>query len=220
MCPDRNPSSNPLETEALNISYDFLFKIIIIGESGVGKSSLLMRYVDNYFPEHYISTIGVDFKIKTLTSDGKLVKLQIWDTAGQEKFRFITNSFYRGSHGVILVFDVTDQHSFDKIKQWVSDVNSFQPNAPLILVANKCDRTDKRVVREEDAIKFANDHGMMYVESSCKSGVGVETVFEKLTSKLTARSTIQTHSKTKLDLKSQPIKGSYWNIVNWGCNII
>merc|ERR1712159_656276 len=103
----------------MNPEYDYLFKLLLIGDSGVGKSCLLFRFADDTYQESYISTIGVDFKIRTVELEGKTIKLQIWDTAGQERFRTITSSYYRGAHGIIVVYDVTDQESFNNVKTWL-----------------------------------------------------------------------------------------------------
>uniref|UniRef100_A0A8D2B544 Ras-related protein Rab-35 n=1 Tax=Sciurus vulgaris TaxID=55149 RepID=A0A8D2B544_SCIVU len=103
--------------------YDHLFKLLIIGDSGVGKSSLLLRFADNTFSGSYITTIGVDFKIRTVEINGEKVKLQIWDTAGQERFRTITSTYYRGTHGVIVVYDVTSAESFVNVKRWLHEIN-------------------------------------------------------------------------------------------------
>ncbi|XP_018587241.1 ras-related protein Rab-35b isoform X2 [Scleropages formosus] len=103
--------------------YDYLFKLLIIGDSGVGKSSLLLRFADNTFSGSYITTIGVDFKIRTVEINGEKVKLQIWDTAGQERFRTITSTYYRGTHGVIVVYDVTSAESFVNVKRWLHEIN-------------------------------------------------------------------------------------------------
>ena len=106
----------------MNSEYDYLFKLLLIGDSGVGKSCLLLRFADDTYTESYISTIGVDFKIRTIELDGKTIKLQIWDTAGQERFRTLTSSYYRGCHGIILVFDVNERSSFDNLKQWLDEL--------------------------------------------------------------------------------------------------
>ena len=100
--------------------YDYLFKLVLIGDSGVGKSCLLLRFADDSFTDSYISTIGVDFRFRTVTIDKKTVKLQIWDTAGQERFRTITSAYYRGAHGIIMVYDVTSEESFEHVEEWLS----------------------------------------------------------------------------------------------------
>ena len=105
--------------------YDHLFKVLMVGDSGVGKSCMLLRFVDQQYNETYISTIGVDFRIKTVDVAGKKVKLQIWDTAGQERFRTITSSYYRGAHGIMIVYDSTSQHSFANVKQWLHEITRY-----------------------------------------------------------------------------------------------
>merc|ERR1712023_429870 len=120
--------------------YDYLFKLLLIGDSGVGKSSLLLRFADDTYTQSYISTIGVDFKIRTVELEGKTIKLQIWDTAGQERFRTITSSYYRGAHGIIVVYDVTDIDSFNNVKQWLCEIDRYAcENVNKLLVGNKCE---------------------------------------------------------------------------------
>uniref|UniRef100_A0A452XJJ0 GTP-binding protein n=1 Tax=Aegilops tauschii subsp. strangulata TaxID=200361 RepID=A0A452XJJ0_AEGTS len=132
--------------------YDYLFKLLLIGDSSVGKSCLLLRFADDAYVDTYISTIGVDFKIRTVELDGKSVKLQIWDTAGQERFRTITSSYYRGAHGIIIVYDVTDRESFNNVKQWLSEIDRYASDSVCkLLVGNKCDLVDSKVVDTEEA---------------------------------------------------------------------
>lgn len=122
------------------VDYDYLFKLLLIGDSNAGKTAVLLRFADRSFTEAYISTIGVDFKIRTLELEGKVVKLQIWDTAGQERFRTITSSYYRGAHGIILVYDVTDLDSFKNLRYWLAEIERYAADAVnKLLLGNKCD---------------------------------------------------------------------------------
>ncbi|EMS52256.1 GTP-binding protein YPTM2 [Triticum urartu] len=157
---------------------DYLFKLLLIGDSGVGKSCLLLRFADDSYLDSYISTIGVDFKIRTVEQDGKTIKLQIWDTAGQERFRTITSSYYRGAHGIIIVYDVTDQDSFNNVKQWLNEIDRYaSENVNKLLVGNKCDLADKRAVSYETAKAFADEIGIPFMETSAKNALNVEQAF-------------------------------------------
>ena len=161
-----------------NPEYDYLFKLLLIGDSGVGKSCLLLRFADDTYTESYISTIGVDFKIRTVELDSKVIKLQIWDTAGQERFRTITSSYYRGAHGIIVVFDVTDAESFDNVKQWLNEIDRYaNESVNKLLVGNKTDLVGKRVVEYETAKAFADEIGVPYIETSAKNATNVEQAF-------------------------------------------
>lgn len=160
-------------------------KILIIGESGVGKSSLLLRFTDDTFDPEQAATIGVDFKVKTLTVDGNKTKLAIWDTAGQERFRTLTPSYYRGAQGVILVYDVCSRNSFSKLDAWLNELETFSTKHELIkmLVGNKIDQP-KREVSKEDGLKFARKHQMLFIEASAKTKEGVQCAFEELVEKI------------------------------------
>ncbi|OEU09538.1 Rab1/RabD-family small GTPase [Fragilariopsis cylindrus CCMP1102] len=158
--------------------YDYLFKLVLIGDSGVGKSCLLLRFADDAFTESYISTIGVDFRFRTVKIDNKTVKLQIWDTAGQERFRTITSAYYRGADGIIMVFDVTSMESFDHVNDWLKEVNRYAAEGTVkLLVGNKSDRTADRVVTEVQAKEFADELGIPFIETSAKSSKNVEEAF-------------------------------------------
>ena len=162
----------------MNPEYDYLFKLLLIGDSGVGKSSLLLRFAEDAYTDSYISTIGVDFKIRTIDLDGKTVKLQIWDTAGQERFRTITSSYYRGAHGIIVVYDVTEQESFNNVKQWFQEIDRYATEGVnKLLVGNKSDMTDKKVVEYAVAKEFADSMGISFIETSAKSSTNVQDAF-------------------------------------------
>eukprot|EP00768_Dysnectes_brevis_P001590 gnl/Dysnectes_brevis/1424_a1613_3664.p1 GENE.gnl/Dysnectes_brevis/1424_a1613_3664~~gnl/Dysnectes_brevis/1424_a1613_3664.p1 ORF type:complete len:217 (-),score=45.73 gnl/Dysnectes_brevis/1424_a1613_3664:115-720(-) len=159
-------------------SFDYLFKILLIGDSGVGKSCLLHRFADDSFIESYITTIGVDFKIRTVNIDGKSIKLQIWDTAGQERFKTITTTYYRGAHGVVLVYDITDDSTFKNIPQWLGDVEKFaSAKIKTLLVGNKLDREDQRQVDHSTGKAFADQCECPFIETSAKDAANVDEAF-------------------------------------------
>ena len=159
-----------------NHKYDYLFKILIIGESGVGKTAFLLRFTDESFTGNHI-TKGIDFKNKIINFEDKLIKLQIWDTAGQERFRTITKTYYKGSHGIILMYDVTDQNSFKNLRNFIKQIEAnAQTNVAKVLVGNNCDKHD-RVVTEEEGKKLADEFNMDFFEVSHRTNQNVSEVF-------------------------------------------
>ncbi|OMJ81863.1 hypothetical protein SteCoe_17562 [Stentor coeruleus] len=178
--------------------YDYLFKIVLVGDSGVGKSCLLLRFADDTFSESYISTIGVDFRFKTLSIDGQIIKLQIWDTAGQERFKTITSAYYRGADGVILVFDKTSRDTFNNIASWLEEINKYSETSTRILVGNKDDAKEIMQVDQETGNKYANELKMNYVETSALNSHQVTFAFESIARELIARKTNSVEKGKKL----------------------
>lgn len=167
-------------------TYDFLFKIVLIGESGVGKSSLVARYMDGSFVDTHLSTIGVDFSIRTVDIEDKRVKLQVWDTAGQERFRGLCRQFYRSAKAVLFVYDVTEPSSFQQLSQWLQGVKQYGAECvKLVLIGNKTDLMSERIVQTSEGREFAKNHGMTFFETSARDGEGVGTVFEDVALQLT-----------------------------------
>lgn len=165
----------------MNASYDYVFKILTIGESAVGKTCLLLRFTDNTFNTDFISTVGIDFKIQICKIKEKMVKLQVWDTSGQERFKTITKTYYKGGDGILLVYDVTDRSSFMSLKNWMRQIElNAKENVPKIMVGNKCDKTDRKVTYEEGE-KVAKDFGVPFMETSAKEDINVNEVFKNLT---------------------------------------
>jgi len=155
-----------------------LIKLLLIGDSGVGKSCLLCRYSDDVFNSNFITTIGIDFKIRTIELDGAKIKLQIWDTAGQERFRTITQAYYRGAMGILLVYDVTDDKSFNNIRTWMRNIEQHANEQVVkILLGNKCDMPDKKMVTWEQGNDLAKEYGIEFFETSAKTNVKVEEAF-------------------------------------------
>tara|TARA_B110000003_G_scaffold268591_1_gene298284 strand:- start:1026 stop:1733 length:708 start_codon:yes stop_codon:yes gene_type:complete len=160
----------------------------LIGDSGVGKSCLLLRFADDTYTGTYISTIGVDFKIRTVELEGKTIKLQIWDTAGQERFRTITSSYYRGAHGIIVVYDVTDMESFEAVKGWLNEIDRYaNENVNKLLVGNKSDLTSQKVVDYATAKAFADEIGIPFIETSAKNATNVEQAFMTMANEIKNR---------------------------------
>jgi len=166
--------------------YDHLFKVLLIGDSGVGKSSILLRWVDDEFEEDHPATIGVDFKTKMMSLDSKRINLTIWDTAGQEKFRSLTSSYYRGTHGIILVYDVTKRPSFAALEHWLNEIQIYatNPDVILLLVGNKIDKQAEREVTREEGQRFARSKAMLFMECSAKTKLGIQQAFEELVQKI------------------------------------
>ncbi|GLJ55705.1 hypothetical protein SUGI_1196610 [Cryptomeria japonica] len=166
--------------------FDYLFKLLLIGDSGVGKSSLLLRFTSDSFDD-LSPTIGVDFKLKFMTVGGKRIKLTIWDTAGQERFRTLTSSYYRGAQGIILVYDVTRRQTFTNLSDiWAKEADQHSTNQDCIkmLVGNKVDREDERVVSKKEGIDLARQLGALFLECSAKTRINVENCFEELVLKI------------------------------------
>jgi len=181
---------------SLLTEYDYLFKVLVIGDSGVGKSCLLLRFADDTYRESFISTIGVDFKIRTIDLDSKTIKLQIWDTAGQERFRTITTSYYRGAQGIIVVYDTTDLQSFKNVKQWLQEIDKYATEqVKILLVGNKSDLSSKRAVSYEEGKEFADSLGLSFIETSAKSSSNVEKAFIHMTSQIKERYIVQSTLK-------------------------
>ncbi|EDO41018.1 predicted protein [Nematostella vectensis] len=159
-------------------TYDFLFKLLLIGDSGVGKTCVLFRFSEDAFNSTFISTIGIDFKIRTIELDGKKIKLQIWDTAGQERFRTITTAYYRGAMGIMLVYDITNDKSFENIKNWIRNIEEHaSQDVEKMVLGNKCDMEDRRQVSKERGEQLAVEYGIKFMETSAKASINVEEAF-------------------------------------------
>ena len=175
--------------------YDFLFKLLLIGDSGVGKTCILFRFSDDAFTSTFISTIGIDFKLKTIELNGKIVKLQIWDTAGQERFHTITTSYYRGALGVMMVYDITDKKSFDDITNWLRAIQEHaNPNVEKMIIGNKCDMEDRRVIPKEKGEAVAKENDSLFLETSAKGNINIEEAFIQLAARILQKTMLEADS--------------------------
>jgi len=158
-----------------------IVRLLTLGDSGAGKSSLLLRYTQNEFTHEYMPTIGIDFRLKTIEVKGKTIKVQVWDTAGQERFRTITHNYYRGAHGIALVYDVTNEASFQNIRKWIQDVHTYaEQSVNLVLIGNKCDLVHKKVVETSRGQALADEYDIKFFETSAKNDTNVEEAFTTL----------------------------------------
>ncbi|EYU19954.1 hypothetical protein ABFS82_06G072500 [Erythranthe guttata] len=161
--------------------YDYLFKIVLIGDSGVGKSNILSRFTRNEFCLESKSTIGVEFATRTLQVEGKTVKAQIWDTAGQERYRAITSAYYRGAVGALVVYDITKRQTFENVQRWLRELRDHaDSNIVIMLAGNKTDLNHLRVVAERDAQLFAEKEGLSFLETSALEALNVEKAFQTI----------------------------------------
>lgn len=175
-----------LGNTSIQMKGSVVLKMLLVGDSNVGKSSLLLRFVDDQFSPSFVSTVGIDFKVKdvVLPSTGDKVKLQIWDTAGQERFRTITNAYYRGAMAIIIVYDVTNKQSFSHLAYWVSQVQNqimVDVDPLIVIVGNKADLAEHRTVGDVEGRRFAESQGCLFTETSANTGTGVSSLFIKLT---------------------------------------
>jgi Ras-related protein Rab-11A len=168
-----------------NDEYDFLFKVVLIGDSGVGKSNLLSRFTRNEFNLDSKSTIGVEFATRSIQIDHKTIKAQIWDTAGQERYRAITSAYYRGAVGALLVYDISKSTSFENVTRWLKELRDHADNNIVImLVGNKTDQRHLRAVPTEDATKFASENGLSFIETSALEATNVDLAFQNILSSI------------------------------------
>ncbi|XP_068166551.1 ras-related protein Rab-3C isoform X1 [Antennarius striatus] len=162
-------------------NFDYMFKLLIIGNSSVGKTSFLFRYADDAFTSAFVSTVGIDFKVKTVYKNDKRIKLQIWDTAGQERYRTITTAYYRGAMGFILMYDITNEESFGAVQDWSTQIKTYSwDNAQVVLAGNKCDMDEERVVSVDSGRLLAEQLGFEFFETSAKDNINVKQTFERL----------------------------------------
>ena len=160
---------------------DMLVKIILVGDSGVGKTNILSRFARNLFNPNSKATIGVEFATKTLEINGKVVKAQIWDTAGQERYRAITNNYYKGTKGALMLYDITSSISFESTPRWLKELrDNTDVDLPIMLIGNKCDLEDQRSVSTNEAVQFAEKEGFSFMETSAADGKNVDEAFTAL----------------------------------------
>ena len=161
------------------MNFNYLLKYVIIGDSGVGKSNILLKYINNTFSEEFKATVGVEFGAKNLQVNGRVYRIQIWDTAGQENFRSITRAYYKNSVCALVVYDISSRDSFNNVSSWIEDCKNQSPKTILIvLVGNKCDLEDKRQVSYEEGKELADKNDFLFFESSAKDGTNVQEIFE------------------------------------------
>ena len=182
------------------------FKILTIGESQVGKTCILRRFVENKFLKSHLATIGIDFRTKILNVNGKNIKLKIWDTAGQERYHNITSQIFKGADGIVLVYDVTEEASFIKIKDWIEQIKSNidENEISIVLLGNKCD-IEERVITTERGQEMADSLKVKYYETSALNGTGINEAFEGLTKEIMKKKKVISNER-RISLTSQELK--------------
>ena len=193
--------------------------MLLLGNSNVGKSSLFLRFVDDIWNDTFVPTIGVDFKIKTFEIDEKKIKMQIWDTAGQERFKNIISSYYRGAHGILLIYDVTDKDSFRNLANWLIEIEkNANKNVLKVVIGNKTDLENRRVITYNQGKEFADTHGLKFLETSAKKNLNVNEAFETLGRELMAAAGDKKIVKQKPNKKISVGQAQNLNTEKKNCN--
>lgn len=192
--------------------YQHLFKVIVVGAGKVGKTSLTIRFAEDRFRESYLPTLGVDFMTRNLTVNKANVKLQLWDTGGQEFVMSLLPFYFSGAAGGVLVYDITNRNSFNSLDYWLKQIRQNAGEVPVVLAGNKVDIADQRKVSTEEAQAFAADKNLIYLETSAKTGVSVPDLFEGIVKVIMDRESKKRASKTKKDEKEEEKEGefSFW----------
>ena len=159
-----------------------VYKLLLLGDSTVGKTCFLIKYTDQSFQDIHMATIGLDYRVKTMKlKNNKEVKIQIWDTAGQDRFRSITKNYYKGSHGIILIYDITNRRTFENVQKWISQIREeTSQNVVIYLIGNKIDMKEERKVSTEEGKKLADELGLPFMETSAKEGININEVFDDI----------------------------------------
>ena len=165
-----------------------VYKVLLLGDTNVGKTCFLFKYTDNTFHENHIATIGLDYRVKKIKlKNGKEISLQIWDTAGQDRFRAITKNYYKGAHGIVLIYDITNNQTFENVSKWVNQIHEeVSLNVAIFLAGNKIDLEEKREISYEIGEKLAKELGCTFIEASAKTGVNIDEIFNELAESLDA----------------------------------
>lgn len=192
--------------------YQHLYKVIVVGAGKVGKTSLTIRFAEDRFRESYLPTLGVDFMTKNLTVNEAKVKLQLWDTGGQEFVMSLLPFYFSGAAGGVLVYDITNRNSFNSLDYWLKQIRQNAGEVPVVLAGNKVDIADKRKVSTEEAQAFAADKNLLYLETSAKTGISVPDLFEGIVKVIVEREAKKRASKSKKEEKEEEKEGefSFW----------
>lgn len=184
----------------LDLEYDYLFKLILVGDSYVGKTNILSKYIKDEFNQNTKSTVGVEFGTKILKIEDKTIKAQIWDTAGQERYKSITSTYYRGAKGAFIVYDITNRLTFESVDKWIQDLNlNSDKNITLLLIGNKSDLADKRDVTKEEGEEKAKSFGLAFLETSALTGENIDKAFDYMLKEVFNKTIIEKKNSGEID---------------------
>lgn len=186
-------------------------KVLLVGGSSVGKTCILRRFVEGEFPNKCKATLGLDFKIKSLEVNNQIVKMQLWDTSGQERFRSMTQAYYRGASGIMLVYDVTEENTLTTLPDWLGDIANYAPeDVEVVILGNKSDVGDERVISKEAGEEFAREYGLNYFETSAVDNLNITEAFRTMAELLATKAKLKQKDSSKVDVGAHPANGKSW----------